>query len=383
MSGRRIVRTRALSFPHLSRAHFTSRARLTRVSATRTSATRASAPVTRTSLVLAVVVALAGVAGCASADSAVPAAPAASADAPSTRAQEPPADTSPFWVDPRSSAARQVQEWTAQGRTEDADQLKKISERPVANWPAGDDPVPDVRRATAGASGAGRTAVLVAYNIPHRDCGQHSAGGAADSDAYRNWLDSFASTIGNARTTVILEPDAVPHIVDGCTPAEVHDERSRLLSQSIDRLKQQPGTKVYLDAGNPAWITDPGKLVDPLKRAGVEKADGFSLNVSNFQRDEVVKSYGAQLSGLLGGAHFVVDSSRNGKGPLSGSRTDAWCNPTGRALGKPPTDRTGNALLDAYLWIKRPGDSDGQCRGGPAAGTWWPDYALGLARASG
>ncbi|XIE81958.1 glycoside hydrolase family 6 protein [Streptomyces sp. SBR177] len=52
----------------------------------------------------------------------------------------------------------------------------------------------------------------------------------------------------------------------------------------------------------------------------------------------------------------------------------------GRALGVPPTDRTGDELVDAYLWIKRPGDSDGTCRGGPAAGTWWPDYALGLAR---
>nr|ABK58684.1 unknown [Streptomyces fradiae] len=30
--------------------------------------------------------------------------------------------------------------------------------------------------------------------------------------------------------------------------------------------------------------------------------------------------------------------------------------------------------------IKRPGDSDGPCRGGPEAGQWWPDYALGLAR---
>ncbi|MGW5026607.1 glycoside hydrolase family 6 protein, partial [Streptomyces albidoflavus] len=46
----------------------------------------------------------------------------------------------------------------------------------------------------------------------------------------------------------------------------------------------------------------------------------------------------------------------------------------------PPTTRTGDPLLDAYLWIKRPGESDGSCRGGPSAGTWWPEYALGLAR---
>lgn len=43
---------------------------------------------------------------------------------------------------------------------------------------------------------------------------------------------------------------------------------------------------------------------------------------------------------------------------------------------------TGEPALDAYLWIKRPGESDGECRGGPAAGQWWPEYALGPARNS-
>ncbi|MFF0744006.1 glycoside hydrolase family 6 protein [Streptomyces sp. NPDC004111] len=332
---------------------------------------------TQTSILLAS--ALLGAAACSSPDS------TDATDSPGTGVRSPagpPANTSAFWVDPDSSAARQVKEWTAQGRTEDAAEIRKISERPVANWPAGDDPVPDVRRVTSGAAKEGRTAVLVAYNIPHRDCGQHSAGGAADAAAYRNWLDSFATAIGNASATVVLEPDAVPHIVDGCTPAEAHDERNTLLTEAVERLKRQPRTKVYLDAGNPAWIDDPGKLVDPLKRAGVDRADGFSLNVSNFQRDDAVKEYGARLAGLLGGAHFVVDSSRNGAGPLPGARDKAWCNPSGRALGTPPTDRTGDPLLDAYLWIKRPGDSDGECRGGPSAGTWWPDYALGLARKS-
>ncbi|GFM99478.1 hypothetical protein Sfulv_42890 [Streptomyces fulvorobeus] len=47
--------------------------------------------------------------------------------------------------------------------------------------------------------------------------------------------------------------------------------------------------------------------------------------------------------------------------------------------GNTPAALTGEDGLDAYLWIKRPGDSDGTCRGGPSAGTWWPEYALGLA----
>lgn len=303
----------------------------------------------------------------------------ASEAGPSTEAAKK-APASTFWVDPQSAAARQVEEWEQEGRTQDATALKRISEQPMAVWPAGDDPVPDVKAAVDGARQADRTAVLVAYNIPHRDCGNHSAGGAHSSDFYRQWIDKFAGTIGDTPAVVILEPDAIPHIVDGCTPAEYHAERYQLLSEAIQRFKQQPRVKVYLDAGNPSWITEASKLGEPLTQAGIAQADGFSLNVSNFQSDATIKAYGRSLSGIVGGKHFVMDTSRNGKGPLAGDREDAWCNPPGRGLGTPPTDKTGDALLDAVLWIKRPGDSDGPCRGGPAAGQWWPDYALGLAR---
>ncbi|MET7753768.1 glycoside hydrolase family 6 protein [Streptomyces sp. NPDC005389] len=299
---------------------------------------------------------------------------------PSTRDETAPASGSPFWVDPESDAARQVRQYEAQGRAEDARILKRIADRPVADWPAGDDPVPEITRAARGAAAENRTAVFVAYNIPHRDCGLYSAGGSHDAQAYRAWIDSFATALGESSAIVVLEPDAVPHIVDGCTPAQYHEERYRLLAGAVERLKRQPRTRVYLDAGNPAWIDDPGRLVEPLRRAGVARADGFSLNVSNFQTNDAVRRFGATLSALLGGARFTVDTSRNGDGPLPGDRAEAWCNPPGRALGVPPTDRTGDDLVDAYLWVKRPGDSDGQCRGGPAAGTWWPEYALGLAR---
>lgn len=291
-----------------------------------------------------------------------------------------PVKGSPFWVDPQSAAARQVRAYVAEGRTRDAALLRRISERPTALWPLWNNPVADIRRAVRDAAARKQTVVLVAYNIPHRDCGLYSAGGAASPEAYRDWTDSFAEAIGDAPAVVVLEPDAVSHVVDGCTPVQHHQERYQLLTEAVDRIKRQPRTKVYLDAGNPAWIKDPGKLVEPLRRAGIAKADGFSLNVSNFQTTASVTAFGTELSALLGGAHFIVDTSRNGAGPLPGKDAEAWCNPPGRALGTPPTAHTGDARVDAYLWIKRPGESDGTCRGGPAAGAWWPEYALGLAR---
>ena len=124
-------------------------------------------------------------------------------------------------------------------------------------------------------------------------------------------------------------------------------------------------------------------LVGPLRAAGIKAADGFALNVSNFYRTDRVIEYGRALSRRLGGAHFVIDTSRNGNGPSFHDDPGGpkWCNPPGRAIGRSPTTQTGQRKVDAYLWVKQPGASDGTCRAGaPPAGHWWPEYALQLVR---
>ncbi|MFJ8310396.1 MULTISPECIES: glycoside hydrolase family 6 protein [unclassified Streptomyces] len=285
----------------------------------------------------------------------------------------------PYWVNPATSAAAQAAQWRRAGRSADAALMERISLRPQAQWLLPDGVEQEVRGLTDAASLAGRVPVLVAYNIPHRDCGSHSKGGAEDAAAYRQWVKSLARGIGERPAVVIVEPDAIAHLLGGCSAAP-SDERLALLAYAVGQLKRGPATKVYLDAGNSEWITDTGQLSRTLRQAGVGEADGFSLNVSAFQTNASSAEYGHRLSAALGGKHFVVDTSRNGNGPYSGS--ESWCNPPGRALGTPPTASTGDALIDAYLWIKRPGSSDGTCRGGPAAGEWWPEYALELARAA-
>ncbi|NEB04655.1 glycoside hydrolase family 6 protein [Streptomyces sp. SID13726] len=285
-----------------------------------------------------------------------------------------------LWVDPSTPAALQAAEYRRLGRTEDAALMDRIAGRPQATWLTGANPGPTVRAATSGAALAGRTALLVAYHIPQRDCGSFSAGGADDAREYRAYVDSFAEGLGDRGALVVLEPDAVAQTLADCPQTGTAD-RLALLAYAVGRLKRQPHTRVYVDAGNPGWITDVSWLARALRRAGVDGADGFALNVSNFQTTATVTSYGRRLAEALGGdPHFVVDTSRNGNGPYIG--VDAWCNPPGRALGSPPTTETGVPGVDAYLWIKRPGESDGTCRGGPPAGQWWPQYALDLARAA-
>lgn len=303
-------------------------------------------------------------------------APTAVGSAP-TPAPVAPGDT--FWVDPDSAAARQVTAWRREGRVAEARLVQRIAGEPQAVWLHGPDPGPTARAVTLAAAAARRTPVLVAYFIPHRDCGDYSGGGAADAAQYRRWVDELAAGIGDRPAYVIVEPDAVAQKIAGCAAADA-EERYGLLAHAVDRLKARPHTRVYLDAGNSGWIPDQNRLLAPLRQAGIDRADGFAVNVSNYQTNEDSSAYGRRLAAALGGAkHFVVDSSRNGNGPYTGDGIEPWCNPPGRALGTPPTSATGDPALDAYLWIKRPGESDGTCRGGPRAGQWWPRYALGLA----
>lgn len=294
-----------------------------------------------------------------------------------------PRAVAPFWVDPQSKAAQEAAAFRKDGKDEQAAQIDKIARQPVAEWVGTEDPEGETRKLTSTAAEADRGALLVLYNLPHRDCGQYSKGGAADGDAYRQWLDKVVRGIGDREATVIVEPDAIPHLLaEGCTPEQFHEERYALLNEAVTKLKELKKTTVYLDAGNPDWVRDPGGLVEPLNRAGIGKADGFSLNVSNYQTTASNREYGKKVSPMVGNKPFVIDTSRNGNGPVEGAGADeeAWCNPAGRALGEAPTVRTGDKTVDAYLWIKRPGESDGECKGGPKAGQWWPKYALSLAQ---
>jgi endoglucanase len=220
----------------------------------------------------------------------------------------------------------------------------------------------------------GAVPVLVTYDIPLRDCSSYSGGGATSPDAYRSWIRSFAAGIGSRRAAVILEPDALAGL--DCLSAADQETRLALLRDAVSVLAARPGVYVYLDAGNSGWH-GASDTAARLTRAGVGEAQGFALNVSNFLDTGTERAYGDAVSALVGGQHFVIDTSRNGLGAAPDS---AWCNPSGRALGDRPTADTGDPLVDAYLWIKRPGESDGTCNGGPPAGVWWPEYALGLAQ---
>jgi endoglucanase len=185
--------------------------------------------------------------------------------------------------------------------------------------------------------------------------------------------------IADRAAVVVLEPDALGHFQE-CLKAEQKDERMALLGDAVRVLRQNPKVAVYLDAGHARWVPAE-EMAERLKLAGIEHAHGFALNTSNYVRTEENLEFGHKLSELTGGKHFIIDTSRNGAGPYEDAKNveETWCNPPGRKIGVAPTIETGDPLCDGFLWLKRPGESDGACGGGPVAGAFWTERAIELA----
>lgn len=290
-----------------------------------------------------------------------------------------------LYANPASNVSTNARAWAA-ANPADAGKMNRLASTPMAAWFG--DFSGNVASASnsyvSAAAAAGQVPVLVAYNIPQRDCGSYSSGGASSPAAYQAWIDQFAAGIGQRGTIVILEPDALAGM--DCLSSADQQNRLQLLSYAVHSLRILTKAAVYIDAGHYGWQSA-AVMASRLQMVDLAEASGFSLDVSNFETTANNAAYGISLSSAVGGKHFVIDTSRNGNGPAGG--TNGWCNPDGRAFGNAPTLQTGSALIDAYLWIKNPGESDGQCgpsqnnTSPPPAGAWWPQYALALANNSG
>ncbi|MEV5609704.1 glycoside hydrolase family 6 protein [Streptomyces sp. NPDC052225] len=296
---------------------------------------------------------------------------------PTAKAPAPPAPTGLY-----RHGDSQVQDWVRANRSDPRRPLieSRIADRPAAVWFADFTPATitsRVRAVTSGAAGAGQVPVVVPYAIPARDCGGYSDGGAPDIAAYDDWIDKFAAGLGSREVIVILEPDALSQTE--CLSGSQRSARYAALARAGRVMKAaNPRARVYYDAGHSDW-NPAGTQAERLRAAGAASAassDGVFTNVSNFNSTGNEIAYARRVLAAMGGPSglgAVIDTSRNGNGaPADGE----WCDPDGRKIGRAPTLRTGESAIDAYLWVKLPGESDG-CKGQP--GTFTPDYAYELA----
>jgi endoglucanase len=251
-----------------------------------------------------------------------------------------------LFLDAHSAAA----EWQSQ---HNAAWLDPISLTPQAVWLTSEWDLAGLPATVQAAKEQAALLVVVAYFIPNRDC----AGQGADSMAqYRAWTDRLVQALGETPAVVVMEPDALA--------ADCFDTgRALLLEECVIKLADA-GHYVYLDAGHPQWRTT-AEAARRLMMSGIQHANGFSINVSNRQTTEESQRWGLELSNLVGDREFIIDTSRNGLGPPPDEpgRDDEWCNPRWQALGDKPMTLSPPMLTAALLWIKRPGESDGECRG--------------------
>jgi len=215
--------------------------------------------------------------------------------------------------------------------------------------------------------------VLVCYNLPNRDIGQFSKGGAKTKQSYLNFIDSFATGIGDLSPIVIFEPDALPHTTE--MNSQDQQFRLNLMKQGLEILTSKSKAHVYIDIGHSNWLT-PKEASNLIGSVTNEYVRGFAVNVSNYRTSKESLNWSLRVCEHRPNDFFVIDTSRNGKGPHGND----WCNPPGRCLGEPPTCDTGNEKCDAFLWIKVPGESDGKNNGGPRAGRFWGEMAEDLVK---
>lgn len=278
-----------------------------------------------------------------------------------------------LYADPNSAVLR----WLAANPNDSRASMirDRIGSQPQGKWftSVNGNVTSDVAAYVNGANSVGQIPQLVVYAIPNRDCGGASAGGASDIASYGTWIRNLAAGLGSRTAMVLLEPDSLA--LQTCLSGAQVAERDNALASAVTTIKSADASaKVYLDGGHSAW-NSASDQASRLVAGGVKNADGFFSNVSNFRTTSDETAYGQNVLNAIGASnlHQVIDTSRNGNGP-DGS---AWCDPAGRAIGRAPTTNTGVASVDAFLWVKPPGEADG-CAA--AAGTFSPDLAYELAK---
>ena len=288
-----------------------------------------------------------------------------------------------LFVDHDSPSWHQWRAYRRTGQRHKAALVWKIAREPKAVW-VGRFTRPNfrhkVRRLIVAAQRQGAVPVFTVLRAESRGCGPgYSGGGPAEDARTRAWYRRLARAIGGARVVIAFEPDSLGTI--DCHARSRRDDRIRLLRYGVDTLSRLPGVTIYLEAGASDW--EPARrAARQLRAIGIAKVRGFMLNATHFDWTRNNIRHGLEISRRTGGKPFIINTAENGRGPIhyraaNGRRINVWCNPSRRGLGIPPTTATSNPMVDAYLWINRPGYAQA-CQGRPIA--WYAPRALSYAR---
>lgn len=201
----------------------------------------------------------------------------------------------------------------------------------------------------------------------------------AHRGTFERQVDEMAAGIGRRPAVMLLELDAIgsSECMAGSRALGAWEADLRY---EISKVSALPHTVVYVEGGY-ADAAGPAYTARVLRAVGVRRIRGFFTNDTHLDWTSNEIRWGERVSRLTGGAHFVVNTADNGRGPKLNPHPfrqgiEQLCNPPGRGLGPRPTTFTGFRHVDAFLWVHPPGNSSGTCHGGPPAGSFWVHRAL-------
>ena len=195
-------------------------------------------------------------------------------------------------------------------------------------------------------------------------------------------INAMAAGTGRRPAVYLLELDALGS--SSCVEKMgAMPEWEAALRYEMHAIQALPHTVVYVEGGysDSNSVAYTAKILNAIH---VNTIRGFFTNDTHMNWTMNEDRWATAIAKRTHGAHFIVDTADNGRGPLLNkdrvkNGNEDLCNPPGRGLGIRDTTDTGVAFADAYLWTHPPGNSSGTCNGGPSAGTFWPARAEGEA----
>jgi cellulose 1,4-beta-cellobiosidase len=341
-----------------------------------------------------------------------------------------------FFLNPEYTASVEA---TAKNHPDDAARIRKVAQYPTGVWLSDIKAVENLKgwldeaKKQQDQSGVPTMTLIVVYDLPERDCSAESSAGelTVENNGEARYRTEFIDPITaqfkahpDQPIAVILEPDSLGNMATNMAIPKCQKARPIYRNGIIYAIKSfhLPNVSVYLDAAHAGWLgwdDNRMKVAKVYKQVlseagGPHMIRGFATNVSNYthltNRDGAVLepsnpcpnelTYVKTLRKTLEmhgfkNHGFIVDTSRNGKGKIRDKWGD-WCNIKGAGLGERPRAEPEPGI-DAYWWVKPPGESDGSsdrngprfdemCGGSsaaqnaPQAGKWFESYFIDLVR---
>ncbi|KAI0748569.1 cellobiohydrolaseII [Daedaleopsis nitida] len=307
-----------------------------------------------------------------------------------------------------------------------------IANIPTFTWLDTVSKVPDLGTYLADASsiqsstGKKQLVQIVVYDLPDRDCAAKASNGEfsiADGgeQKYYDYIDQIVAQVKkfpDVRVVAVVEPDSLANLVTNLNVSKCSNAQTVYKACVTYALKQlaSVGVYMYMDAGHAGWLGWPANiqpaatLFSQMFKAGGSSPfiRGLATNVANYNalraaspdpitqgnanydEQHYIDAFGPMLANAGFPAQFVVDQGRAGQQNLRQQWGD-WCNIKGAGFGTRPTTNTGSSLIDAIVWVKPGGESDGTSNSSsprfdstcslsdatqpaPEAGTWFQTY---------